>query len=148
MATHSSTLAWEIPWMEGPGGLQSMVLQRVGHDWATSLWAIGYRSGADLPVLMVVKIEFTDGPTSELACYMPGSSSYAHFTSRKLEHREVTALAQAFLAANVRMGWRGPEVGDTKQGTDKVPLLLPLRNPQKVNLSRWGAQTQWAKLGL
>ena len=27
MATHSSTLAWEIPWMEVPGGLQSMVLQ-------------------------------------------------------------------------------------------------------------------------
>ena len=35
--THSSTLAWQIPWMEDPGGLQSMGLQRVGHDWATSL---------------------------------------------------------------------------------------------------------------
>ena len=33
MATHSSTLAWEIPWTEEPGGLQSMLLQRVGHDW-------------------------------------------------------------------------------------------------------------------
>ena len=32
MATHSSVLAWKIPWMEGPGGLQSMGLQRVGHD--------------------------------------------------------------------------------------------------------------------
>ena len=32
MATHSSTLAWKIPWTEGPGGLQSMGLQRVGHD--------------------------------------------------------------------------------------------------------------------
>ena len=32
MATHSSTLAWKIPWMEEPGGLQSMGLQRVGHD--------------------------------------------------------------------------------------------------------------------
>ena len=32
MATHSSTLAWEIPWTEGPGGLQSMGSQRVGHD--------------------------------------------------------------------------------------------------------------------
>ena len=35
MATHSSTLAWKIPWMEEPGGLQSMGSQRVGHDWAT-----------------------------------------------------------------------------------------------------------------
>ena len=35
MATHSSLLAWEIPWTEEPGGLQSMGLQRVGHDLAT-----------------------------------------------------------------------------------------------------------------
>ena len=34
METHSSILAWEIPWTEAPGGLQSMGLQRVGHDWA------------------------------------------------------------------------------------------------------------------
>ena len=32
MAMHSSILAWEIPWTEEPGGLQSMELQRVGHD--------------------------------------------------------------------------------------------------------------------
>ena len=37
MATQSSTLAWKIPWMEGPGGLQSMVSLGVGHDLATSL---------------------------------------------------------------------------------------------------------------
>ena len=35
MATYSSILAWEIPRTEGPGRLQSMGLQRVGHDWAT-----------------------------------------------------------------------------------------------------------------
>ena len=35
MATHSSILAWRIPWTEEPGGLQSMGLQRVGHDLAT-----------------------------------------------------------------------------------------------------------------
>ena len=38
MATHSSTLAWKIPWMEEPGGLRSMESLRVGHDWSTSLW--------------------------------------------------------------------------------------------------------------
>ena len=32
MATHSSVLAWKIPWTEEPGRLQSMGLQRVGHD--------------------------------------------------------------------------------------------------------------------
>ena len=35
MATHSSILAWRIPWREEPDGLQSMRLPRVGHDWAT-----------------------------------------------------------------------------------------------------------------
>ena len=37
MAPHSGTLAWKIPWMEEPGGLQSMGSLRVGHDSVTSL---------------------------------------------------------------------------------------------------------------
>ena len=37
MATHSSIPAWRIPWTEPPGGLQSLGLQRVGHNW--SKWA-------------------------------------------------------------------------------------------------------------
>ena len=36
MATHSSILAWRIPWIEKPGGLQSMGLQRVEHDKQTN----------------------------------------------------------------------------------------------------------------
>ena len=48
MATHSSILAWRIPWTEEPGRLQSMGSQRFGHDWATSLqvmyfWGIKYK---------------------------------------------------------------------------------------------------------
>ena len=44
MATHSSVLAWRIPWMEKPGKLQSMGSYRVGHDWsdltvAAAAWA-------------------------------------------------------------------------------------------------------------
>ena len=35
MATHSSILAWKIPWIEEPGGIQSMGSQRVGHDLMT-----------------------------------------------------------------------------------------------------------------
>ena len=37
MATHSSTLAWKIPWMKEPGRLQFMGSQRVRHDWMASL---------------------------------------------------------------------------------------------------------------
>ena len=37
MATHSSILAWRIPWTEEPGGLQSIESQRVRHNWAAKL---------------------------------------------------------------------------------------------------------------
>ena len=37
MTSHSSTLAWKIPWTEEPGGLQSIGSLRVRHDWVTSL---------------------------------------------------------------------------------------------------------------
>ena len=40
MATHSSILAWKIPWMEEPGGLQSMGLHRVRHDWTTNTFIV------------------------------------------------------------------------------------------------------------
>ena len=50
MATHSSTLAWRIPWREEPGRLQSMGSQRVGHNWATSLsnYGAGNEDNGDL----------------------------------------------------------------------------------------------------
>ena len=48
MASHSSTLAWKIPWAEEPGRLQSMGSLGVGHDRATSLSRIG--EGNDNPL--------------------------------------------------------------------------------------------------
>jgi len=48
MAPHSSTLAWKIPWTEKLGRLQSMGLQRVGHDCVTSLSRIGEGNGNPL----------------------------------------------------------------------------------------------------
>ena len=40
IAIHSSILAWRIPWTEEPGGLQSMGLQRVGHNWSTNTFTL------------------------------------------------------------------------------------------------------------
>ena len=40
MATHSSIIAWEIPWTEEPGGLQSLELQRVRHNWVLMQHAV------------------------------------------------------------------------------------------------------------
>ena len=48
ITTHSSTLAWQIPWMEEPGRLQSMVSLGLGHDWAISLSCIGEGNGNSL----------------------------------------------------------------------------------------------------
>ena len=54
MATHSSTLAWKIPWMEEPGRLQYVGSQRVRQDWATSLMG---RTDSLEKTLMLGKIE-------------------------------------------------------------------------------------------
>ena len=42
MATHSSILAWKIPWTEEPGRLQSMESQRVRHDWMINTHTLLY----------------------------------------------------------------------------------------------------------
>ena len=43
MTTHSSILAWRIPWTEEPRRLQSMGLQKVGHDWVTFIFTLFHR---------------------------------------------------------------------------------------------------------
>ena len=61
MATHSSILAWRIPWTEEPGGLQSMGSQRVIYDWATNTLTF-------MGTLLIGSPAFTDkGPLSKVA---------------------------------------------------------------------------------
>ena len=66
MATHSSTLAWKIPWTEEPGRLQSMGSRRVRHDWATSLSLSTFmhwrRKWQPTPVLLHWRIPGTGEP--------------------------------------------------------------------------------------
>ena len=52
MATHSSILAWRIPWIEEPGGLQSMGSQRVEHNWVTrKTWSPQHFQKSHFPFL-------------------------------------------------------------------------------------------------
>ena len=51
MATHFSILAWEIPWTEEPGGLQSTGSQKVGHDRATEHMHTHRRKGISIHFL-------------------------------------------------------------------------------------------------
>ena len=62
MVTHSSTLAWKIPWMEEPGRLQSVGLQRVGYDWATS----------PSPYLTIFTILYQGSPCNVITYLTPG----------------------------------------------------------------------------
>ena len=59
MATHSIILAWEIPWTEEPGGLQSMGSQRVGHDVATKQQQL-------CPHYSISRIPYSDQPQVSL----------------------------------------------------------------------------------
>ena len=55
IATHSCTIAWKIPWMEEPSRLHSMGQQRVGHDWATSLY-FSFNVSPFLNVLSYIRV--------------------------------------------------------------------------------------------
>ena len=82
MATHSSTLAWKIPWTEEPGRLQSMGLQRVGHDWATWLGLACRRKRQPTPVFLPGK---SYGRRSLSGC-SPRSWRVRHDLVTELEH--------------------------------------------------------------
>ena len=79
MAPHSSPLAWKIPWMEGPGSLQSMGLLGVGHDWATSLSLLIFmhwrRKWQPTPVFLPGEYE---GWGSLMGCRLWGSHRFGH----------------------------------------------------------------------
>ena len=74
MAPHSSTLAWKIPWMEEPGGLQSLGSLRVGHDCVTSLSLFTFmhwrRKWQPTPVFLPG--ESQGKPGSLLGCHLWG----------------------------------------------------------------------------
>ena len=73
MAPHSSTLAWEIPWMEEPGRLQSMESLRVGHDSATSFSLFTFmhwrRKWQPTPVFLPAE---SQGQGSLVGCHLWG----------------------------------------------------------------------------
>ena len=79
MAPHSSTLAWKMPWMEEPGGLQSMGSLRVGHDWATSLSLFTFmhwrRKWQPTPVFLPGE---SQGRGSLVGCHLWGCTRVGH----------------------------------------------------------------------
>ena len=94
MTPHSSTLAWKIPWMEEPGGLQSMGSHRVGHDWATSvsLFSVMYwrRKWQPTPVFLPGE---SQGRGSLVGCHLWGRTELdtTEETWQQQQHRAIFA---------------------------------------------------------
>ena len=84
MATHSSILAWGIPWTEEPGGLQSMGSQRVRHDWATNTHVL-YTSTCYLTLVSMLS-QMCEVSNSQINC-SDNNSYEAQYEIRSLGYK-------------------------------------------------------------
>ena len=100
MAPHSSTLAWRIPWTEEPGGVQSMRLWRVRHNWATSLSLFTFmhwrRKWQPTPLFLPGE---SQGQGSLVGCRLWG-----HKESGTTERLSSSSSREALLLAQVLLG--------------------------------------------
>ena len=87
MATHSSILAWRVPWKEEPDGLQSMGLQSIRHDWAANTFTMTYGASK---VALVVKNPSANAGDARNVGSIPGSG-------RSLGQRRGSPLQYAWL---------------------------------------------------
>ena len=85
MASHSNILAWRIPWTEEAGGLHSMGMQRVGHDWTTNTFTSAVLSDGYSSLLTALHILFV---AQELNSF-PGQISSGKPSQRLRKGRDV-----------------------------------------------------------
>ena len=137
MATHSSTLAWKIPWTEEPGSLQSMGSQRVGHDWATKL-------------------------SLSLSTYMRHLEESRAFPSGSVQEMRVQSLGQEdTLEKEVAthssiLAWEVPWIkkpgrvtvhGVTRVGHDLSDQMTTTKNSQIHRYRKLNGRRQWLRRG-
>ena len=92
MATHSSIHAWKIPWTKEPGGLQSMVSQRVGHDWVTSLQFTSYRARVNQETSQL-QVRHSQGPYWAIWSTIHKGEKHS---SRNLGHETLQGIQRNF----------------------------------------------------
>ena len=109
MAPHSSTLAWKIPWMEEPGGLQSTGSQKVGHDWVTSLSLFTFmhwrRKWQPTPAFLPGE---SQGQGSLLGCRLWGrteSDTTEATQQQQQQHNSITEWNSHVVATHVHYGF-------------------------------------------
>ena len=141
MAPHSSTLAWKIPWVEEPGGLQSMGPRRVRHNWVTSLSLFTFlhwkRKWQPTPVFLPGEFQ---GPASLVGCPLWGrtesdtteswnssSSSLAHQRKNKQTNKNSAQIPPYRNLTETT----GPSLGGQKpKGRKKSTVKPEKRTPQ------------------
>ena len=94
-ATYSSNFAWRIPWKEEPGRLQSMGLQRVGHDWATFL-------SLSLPSLMT---HLSEPPLGCCPCYLIPKWDLPYWSGPSAVFNAYPACVPAPCCDQLSQGW-------------------------------------------
>ena len=100
MAAHSSILAWRIPWMEEPGGLQSMGSRRVRHDWATSLHFTSDSILKRRDITVSTKVHLVKAMVFPLVMYRCES-----WTIKKAEHWIIDAFELWCWRRLLRVSW-------------------------------------------
>ena len=119
MAPHSSTLAWKIPWMEEPGGLQSMGSLRVGDEWATSLSLFTFMHWRRKwqPTLVFLPGE-SQGRGSLLGCRLWGrtESDTTEVTQQQQQQQQQQHISQNW-------SWRGQKPGNTIESDENKTQL-------------------------
>ena len=111
MATHSNILAWEIPWTEEPGGLQSTVLQTVRHDLATKQQQPGGKT--------MVSPRGTKGWSAHFYCSWLWCSVARVTRMQRLSRRRKTIIA-----CNLPFSWQ--EVSKLYENSLEVKLTVSL----------------------
>ena len=114
MATHSSVLAWRIPWTEEAGRLQSTGSQRVRHDWAASLshWYICIRMF--FAMLLIIAPNW-----KEAKCLQTGEWTHQLWTSHTMEHKKIVKANELYLHKTTWLNFK-PIVGLKKNNSQKT----------------------------
>ena len=105
-ATHSSILAWRIPWTGEPGGLQSLGLHRVRHDWATNTY-LGRKVMTNLDsilksrdITMPTKVHIVKATILLVVMYR-----YESWATNKAEHQRIDAFKLWCWRRLLRVPW-------------------------------------------
>ena len=117
MVTHSSTLAWKIPWTEEPGRLQSMGLWRVWHNWVTSLSLFTFthwrRKWQPTPVFLPGE---SQGRGSLVGCRLWGRTRLKWLSSMAESQEQLKSLLMKLREESEKVG--------LKHNTQKTKIMV------------------------